>query len=51
MLAELASGDTTRLAIASTGSALLAPVLVPLAAAAGAIALGCVVFSRRDFRA
>jgi hypothetical protein len=51
VLSELASGDTTRLGTVSDGRNLLVPLLVPLATAAVAVAAGCAVFSRRDFKA
>jgi ABC-type transport system involved in multi-copper enzyme maturation permease subunit len=50
VLAEFASGDTTRLGIISDGRNLLVPFLVPLGGALVAIAAGCAVFSRRDFK-
>lgn len=51
VLAEFASGDLTRLGIISDGRNLFVPFLVPLGAAAVAVAAGCFVFTRRDFKA
>jgi hypothetical protein len=50
VFSELAEGVTTKLGLVSNAQVILPALWVPLGAGLLAVALGCVVFSRRDFR-